>query len=128
MTNYASWRPIYRAMCPDPGPRDLFVVILVNGKRIGLFHIEAYPKLRETAHKLAEQHKCQVKVLPMTGEELLNFCGIQWSPTGPVQPIENMEPAFRAQAIKNCRDAISECEDARLRQDALAMLDVLGAW
>ncbi len=126
MTNYASWRPIYRAMCPDPGPRDLFAVILIDGKRAGLQNIgdfDEYEKLSLAAARLAEQHKCQVKVLPMNGGELLNFFGIQ--PAAP-QPIENMDPAFRAQAVQNCMDTIRECQDSRQRQEAMDLLRTLG--
>ncbi len=53
---------------------------------------------------------------------MLAFCGIE--PAAP-QPIDKMDPAFRAQAIRNCMDAIRECDDARLRKDALDMLGVL---
>jgi hypothetical protein len=124
MTNYASWQPIYRAMCPEPGPRDLFVVILINGKRVGLHPVEEYERWRAAAQKLACEHECQVKVLPMGGHELLAFSGVE--PAAP-QPVENMDPAFRAQAVKNCHAAIVECDDARLRQDALDLLRALGA-
>jgi hypothetical protein len=122
--NYASWRPIFQAMCPEPGPRDMFVVVLINGKRVGFDHIEAHPKLCAAGQKLATEHKCQVKVLPMNGHELMTFLGIE---LGPGQPIEPMDPAFRAQAIKNCMDALRECDDVRLREDALIMLKALGA-
>lgn len=122
MTNYASWRPIYRAMCPEPGPRDLFVVILIDGKRVGVRPVEEYKRWRTAAERLAREHECQVKVLPMGGHEVLAFYGIE--PAAP-QSIDKMDPAFRTEAIQNCMDAIIECDDARLRKDALDMLGVL---
>jgi len=125
VTNYASWQPIYRAMCFEPGPRDLFVVILIDGKRVGLHPVTEYERWRAAAQKLAREHECQVKVLPMGGHEVLAFYGIEPA-SGALQPIENMDPAFRKQAVKNCMDAIRECDDARVRQDALDMLRTLG--
>lgn len=126
MTNYASWQPIHRAMCPLPGPRDQFVVILINGKRMGFQLIgdfDQFDKLSTAAAKLAAEHKCQVKLLPMTGGELMNFLGIEPAAS---QPIDSMDPSFRQQAIRNCMSVISECDDARLRQDATDMLRALG--
>jgi hypothetical protein len=31
----------------------------------------------------------------------------------PPQPIANLDPAFREQAVKNCMDVLSECAGAR---------------
>jgi hypothetical protein len=113
----------HRAVCPEPGPLDSFLVVLINGRRVAFYGIEQHSHLRMVCMTLAMREKCQVKVLPVTGDELLALYGIQ--PAAP-QPIANMDAAFREQAIKNCHAALVECDDARVRQDALDMLGALG--
>jgi hypothetical protein len=125
MTDYRSWRPKYRAMCPDPGPQDLFLVILINGKRVAIHHATDHEKWKAAAVRLAHEHQCQVKVLPMAGDELMNFLGMV--PASP-QPMENLDPAFREQAVKNCMDVLRECsmqEDRELAIELLGHLKVL---
>jgi hypothetical protein len=124
MTDYRSWRSVYRAMCPEPGPRDLFIVILINGKRVAVHHADEYDKWRTAAERLAAQEDCNVKVLPMSGSELMNFLGVE---PDPAQPIANLDPVFRAQAVKNCMDVLREGGSGeRDRADALDMLNHLG--
>lgn len=123
MNDYRSWRPRYRAICPDPGPEDLFLVILINGKRVGIQHATDHARLRWAAERLAESQQCQVKVLPMAGDEMMNFYGIK---PGARQPIENMDPAFREQAVKNCMDVLRECGSQEDREQALKLLGHLG--
>lgn len=124
MTDYRSWRSVYRAMCPEPGPRDLFIVILINGKRVAVHHADEYHKWRTAAERLAAQEDCNVKVLPMSGNELMNFLGVEPEPE---QPISNLDPVFRAQAVKNCMDVLREGGTGeRDRADALDMLSHLG--
>ena len=124
MNDHRSWRPRYRAICPDPGLEDLFILILIDGKRVAIRHATDHARWRWAAERLAESQQCQVKVLPMTGQELLNFLGIQ--PATP-QPIENMEPAFREQAVRNCLDVLRECGSQEDREQALSLLNRLGA-
>jgi hypothetical protein len=124
MTDYRSWRPRFRAMCPEPGPQDLFLVILVNGQRASIQSVEDYDRWRWAAEQLAEQQQCQVKVLPMTGDEMMNFCGI--SPHPP-QPIANLDPEFREQAVRNCLDVLRECGSQEDRAQALGLLTKMGA-
>lgn len=123
MTDFRSWRAINRAMCPEPGPRDLFLVILINGKRVGIQHGQDYQKWRVAAERLAAQEQCNVKVLPMSGGEMMNFLGLQ--PRAP-HPLADLDPAFREQAVKNCMDVLRECNEERDRADALDMLNHLG--
>lgn len=123
MTDYRSWRAVHRAMCPEPGPRDLFLVILINGKRAAIQHAEEYDRWRVAAERLAAQEGCNVKVLPMTGSEMMNFLGVEPEPS---QPIANLDPAFREQAVKNCMDVLRECSAAHDREVALDMLGHLG--
>ena len=123
MNDFRSWRPRYRALCPDPGPEDLFVVILVEGKRVALHPAADHARWRGVAERFAESQRCQVKVLPMTGDEAMNFYGIK---LGPPQPIGNMDPAFREQAVKNCMDVLRECGSPDDRELALKLLGQLG--
>lgn len=123
MTDYRSWRAAHRAMCPEPGPRDLFLVILINGRRATIQHADEYDRWRKAAERLAAQEQCDVKVLPMSGGEMMNFLGIE---PAPPQPIANLDPAFREQAVKNCMDVLRECASERDRADALDMLGHLG--
>lgn len=123
MTDYRSWRAPYRAMCPEPGPRDLFLVILINGKRAAIQHADEYDRWRVAAERLAAQESVNVKVLPMSGSEMMNFLGIEPESS---QPIANLEPAFREQAVKNCMDVLRECSGAHDRKVALELLGHLG--
>ena len=123
MNDYRSWRPPFRAMCPEPGPRDLFLVILINGRRVGIQHADEYHRWRAAAERLAAQENCDVKVLPMSGGEMMTFLGIE---PAPPQPIANLDPAFRKQAVTNCIDVLRECGDERARGDALDLLNHLG--
>jgi hypothetical protein len=55
MNDYRSWRAVHRAMCPEPGPRDLFLVILINGRRAAIQPAEEYDRWRKAAERLAAQ-------------------------------------------------------------------------
>lgn len=126
MTDLRTWeqQQPHRAVCPPPGPLDDFLVVLINGKRVAFYGIDQHSHLRMVCMSLAMREKCQIKVLPVTGKELLALYGVEPAPS---QPIANMDAAFRTQAIQNCMDAIRECDDdPRLRQDALDMLGTLG--
>ena len=124
MYEYRSWRPRYRAMCPDPGPDDLFVLVLIEGHRVAMYPAADHAKWCWAAERLAESQQCQVKVLPMTGTEMLNFYGIK---PAPPQSIENLDPAFREQAVKNFLDVLRESRSEGDREQALEMLTLLGA-
>ena len=59
----------------------------------------------------------------MSGNELMNFLGIM---PEPAQPIGNLDPALREQAVKNCMDVLRECNEPRDREIALDLLGHLG--
>ena len=124
MNDYRSWRPRFRAMCPEPGPQDLFLLVLIDGRRVTIQHAADYAQWRVAAERLAESQQCQVKVLPTTGGELMNFLGIRRAHP---QPVEGLDPAFREQAVKNCMDVLRECGGQADREDALKLLGQLGA-
>lgn len=123
MTDYRSWRAPFQAMCPEPGPRDMFLVILVNGKRVAIQPATDFWRWKFAAEQLATRERCNVKVLPMSGGEMMAFLGIEPEPH---QPIANLDPAFREQAVKNCVDALRECSEPREREEALSLLGHMG--
>ena len=125
MNDYQSWRPRYRAICPDPGPEDLFVVILIEGRRFAMHPATDHAHWRGAAQRFAETHHCQVKVLPMTGDEIMNFYGIKPEPP---QSIKNLDPEFRKQAVENCFVVLRESGSQRDREQALELLTHLGAF
>jgi hypothetical protein len=122
MNDYRSWRTPFRAMCPEPGPRDIFLVILINGKRVAIEHADEYDRWRTAADRLAAQESCSIKVLPMSGNEMMNFIGVVPEPS---QPIANLDPAFREQAVKNCMDVLRESNVSSDRTEALDLLHEL---
>jgi hypothetical protein len=124
LADYRSWRSRFRAICPEPGPQDLFLLVLINGRRAAIQHAADYAQWRGAAERLAESQQCQVKVLPMTGGELMNFLGIHCAD---LQPIEGIDAAFREQAVRNCLDVLRECGGQQDREDALTLLGQLGA-
>lgn len=124
MSDYRTWRPIYRALCPEPGPRHLFLVVLMNGKRVGIQPVTEYEKLRNAMEHFASEQQCHVMVLPMSGGELMNFYGIV--PEAP-KPMDTLDPACRAQAVKNCMDVLRTAHEERERDEALDLLTKLGA-
>lgn len=123
MTSWQSWRPVYRAMCPEPGQRDLFLIVLVNGRRVGLQPVTDYERLRPVLETFAREQECHVKLLPMTSTELFAFCGIE--PSEP-QPMDALEPAFRAQAVQNCLDLLRASREPRECDEALDLMRKLG--
>lgn len=123
MNDYASWRPRYRAMCPEPGPQDLFLVVLIDGRRVAIEHAADHVKWRGAAERLAASQQCQVKVLPMSGNELMNYLGMKPSAA---QPMSALDPAFREQAVRNCLDVLRECCGQDDREQALDLLGHLG--
>lgn len=59
----------------------------------------------------------------MSGTEMMNFLGIE---PNPLQPLANLDPAFREQAVKNCIDVLRECSGSHDREVALDLLGHLG--
>lgn len=123
MSDYRSWRPIYNAMCPEPGAHDLFLVILINGRRVAIQDAGEHERWKVAAERLAKAEQCQVKVLPMTGDEMMGFLGMTCAPP---QPIDNLDPAFRDAAVQNCMNVLRDGVNARERGEALELLGHLG--
>ena len=123
MSEFRPWRERNLALCPQPGPHDQFVVVLVNGKRVTFQPLNDYEKLRTAAERLADELQSPIKLLPMTCDEMMNFLGIEPEPP---QPIENLDPTFRLQAIKNCMDTLRTSAEPSECDVAINLLQKLG--
>lgn len=124
MLEYASWRPIYRAMCPEPGPRDTLLLLFANGKRMGMYPVDHYNRLRALCEQWAKALEVQIKLLPVSGDEVFNFLGIQ---PGPFRPIDTMDPVERQQLVASCMGVMLEDPEPRIRHEAADLLRLLGA-
>ncbi len=118
---YAAWEPRYRVTTISPGKLDLFVVTFIDGKRATLEPIMEYDAALARAHTFHRDRKCQVKVLPMTGTEVLNMLGI----SRPDHP-EPMEDALRQKMIDTLTQIVRESSDPDARTDALDLLADMG--
>lgn len=105
----------YRAVCPEPQPCDVFLVLLINGKRVAINPVSDYPEMRMAAERVALANRCHVKLLPLAGDEVLSFLGItpgQFAPD---------DPAMRQLDIRSCVEVMlkfgsgDECEDVLRR-------------
>lgn len=124
MSDDCGWMPKYRTMCPEPGPLDMFLLVFINGRRVGIMPIADRPKMTFAAKALTETHNCQVKLLPVTSEELMNF--LRFKPAEQ-KPIEDLDAEFRKQAIQNGMDVLRENNRPEQREDAFVLLRQLGA-
>jgi len=113
-------------MCPEPGPSDQFIYILIDGVRFGFLPVVEFEKFKWAAQRLVDEYQVQVKVLPVSARELSNICEIEM---GPPRSIEDMDADFRKQAIQNCMDMLASNENlhASQRETALSLLKTLGA-
>ncbi|QHL91163.1 hypothetical protein GVO57_10470 [Sphingomonas changnyeongensis] len=118
---YASWMPRYRVMTDTPGKLDLFVVTMIDGRRAALQPIDEYDAALAKARAFVSDHKCQVKVLPMTGPEVRNLLGIR-----PPDKPEPIDPALRRQMLDRLR-RIARDSDDDARRDAFDLLNDMGA-
>jgi hypothetical protein len=122
---YASWMPRHRVTTVQPGKLDVFVVTLVNGK-VGLFEpITLYEAALGRAHAFIKEHPCQIKVLPMTGDEVRNFLGPTFDPTSFPRPGAGAE---RQEMIRNLLQIARETNDEDARHHAFDLLAGMGAF
>ena len=119
---YASWMPRYRVMTDTPGKLDLFVVTFIDGRRAALQPIDEYEAALAKARAFVADHKCQVKVLPMTGPEVRNMLGLRL----PDKP-ERMDPVLRRQMVDRLRGIGRDSDDEDARRDAFDLLSDMGA-
>lgn len=118
---YASWEPRHRATTISPGKLDLFAVTFVDGKRATIDPIADYEAALTKAEAFLREHRCQIKVLPMTGEEVRNLLGIRL----PDHP-EPMDAAVRQLIIDTLMQVVRESSDRDARADAVGLLTEMG--
>lgn len=120
---YASWEPRYRVTTVTPGKLDLFVVTFVNGKRTNVEAITEYEDALAKARAFSRDHRCQIKVLPMTGPELRNLVGISL----PDRP-EPVDAELRQLMVDTAMRIARESSDPDARTDAFELLTDMGAF
>lgn len=118
---YMSWEPRHRCMTIQPGKLDLFVVTLVDGRRVALDPITDYDAALARARAFHSDHRCQIKVLPMTGDELFNLLGIK-RPESP-QPFD---AELHRTTVDRLWQIVRDSPDHEARADALALLTDMG--
>lgn len=118
---YAAWGPRHRVTTVAPGKLDTFVLVLVNGKPVKLHPVMEYEDALARARAFHRNHPCQMKVLPMTGEELFNLLGIT-RPTRP-QPMDADDQMLMVTTLKSI---LRDSADPDARADALALLTDMG--
>ena len=107
----------------EPGPVDIFVVTLADGKRIGACSVEEYPSVLASASRLAEHTKLAVKVLPMTAAEFINFTGMKASD---LAGTPEADADLRRLVVTTLREAMVEADDRDTRVEAQALLASMG--
>lgn len=118
---YAAWGPRHRCTTIAPGKLDLFVVTLVEGKLGALDTVMDYEAALERAREFHRDNPCQIKVLPMSGEELRNYLGIELPKTQ-----RPMTEAEREMVHGKLTGILRDSNDADTRADALDLLSELG--
>ena len=117
---YASWQPRYRVETIAPGKLDLLVVTLINGKRAALCSVLDYDAALAKARAFGKDHRCQIKVLSLTGPEARNF--FNWSDDDLPPEATDERKAAIDQLLAIARDS----NDTDARQDAFDLLNDLG--
>lgn len=118
---YAAWEPRCRCTTVAPGKLDLFVVTLVEGRLAALDTVMDYEAALERARGFHRDNPCQIKVLPMTGEELRNYLGIELPKTR-----RPMTEAERKMVHDRMTNILRDSNDADARADALDLMSELG--
>ena len=122
MTN-ANWNDVNRVMRMDPGPRDSFVVTLVDGQRVSVEPVDAYEQALNRATMLAGQTNRPVKLLPMQAAELIGLMGLK---AGDMTTPSTDDAEARQLVVNTCREAILESNDASVRLEAHGVLVGMG--
>jgi hypothetical protein len=118
---YAAWEPRHRLTTIRPGKLDLFAVTFIDGRRATIDPITEYDAALAKAEAFLRDHRCQIKVLPMTGPEARTFLGISL-PDHP-QP---MDADVRQQMIATLKQIVRESSDPDARTDAFDLLNEMG--
>ena len=118
---YAAWGPRHRVTTVEPGKLDFFTVTLVEGRMAALDTVMDYEVALERAREFHRDNPCQIKVLPMAGEELRNYLGIELPKTK--RPMTEDE---RGMVQDRLVGILRNSNDADARADALSLLSELG--
>ena len=118
---YTSWEPRHRCTTIQPGKLDLFVLTLVNGTRIALDAITDYDAALARARAFHRGPKCQVKVLPLTGEEARNMGLLT-----PAATPEPLDPADEKLVRDTLMHVVCTGSDEDARRDAIDLLTTMG--
>jgi hypothetical protein len=120
---YSGWEPRHRVTTISPGKLDLFVVTLVEGKRVCIDTVMDYEVALARAQAFHSNHPCQIKVLPLTGGETCNMLGIR----RPDHP-EPMNTEIRKLLIDRLTHIVRESNDSDARRDGFDLLIDMGAF
>lgn len=118
-----TWLPKYRVIAAEPSPRDICLVLYADGRRVSVHTVDEFEAVAALAKRLAEQFQCQMKLLPMTGAELLAFLNVA---PGKLFDAPEEDAEMRALAITTCRSALLNSNEPSVRADAMALLVNLG--
>ncbi len=118
---YTGWEPRHRCTTIQPGKLDLFVVTLVDGRRAAVDPITDYDAGLARARTFHRDHPCQIKVLPMTGDELFNLLGI----TRPERS-QPFDAELHRTTVNRLWQIVRDSPDHEARSDALALLSDMG--
>ena len=121
MNSYWNWWPRYKVMTDQPGPRDVALLVFADGKRVGMFPVADYERVLANVRQLAEVAKAQVKLLPVTGQELLGFLGTTAAKLGAGRSHEH-DAWDRHLVVNACTEALQKSDDPGVRKDAYDML------
>jgi len=117
-----------RVATMEPGPGDLFVVILMFGKPVFVEPIDQYDRGVRTAEgfarRLRHDRPLTLRVLGMSLHELLALMGTTPAEFAGTSP--KVEAEFRQLAVDACMGALRDCDDPAVRKDAYDLLVKMG--
>jgi hypothetical protein len=117
------WMPKYRVIHAPPGPADFCLVLFADGRRVSVHNVANYDEVLKQANRLADELRCQMKLLPMTAAEVMAFLNI--SPANFGQDTAD-DPAMRQLVVSACKETVINSNDPSARSNALDVLVQLG--
>lgn len=116
-----------RVVALSPGPDDLFVVTTVAGRKVSLHTVEQFGhalKLAEAAATRMAPVPLTIKVMSLTWAEAQRFGLIPSDLFKDETPEQQAE--WRRQIVATLWGVVYNCNEAKPRADALALLKELG--
>ena len=117
------WMPNYRVIYAPPGPADFCLVLFADGRRVSVHNVANYDEALKQASRLADELRCQMKLLPMTAAEVIAFLNI--SP-GSLSQNTADDPTMRQLVVSACKETLIKSNDQSARANALDLLVQLG--